>query len=171
MRGKCLVVALVLVVGIVWVSLYYLNVMPRSTVNLQYIKECPDSRTCVELFNEFYVGNNDKELQNGYYDFKVSNTQNGVTIKINKLWHKKFNKNLYEQEYVDNLCEYISKIVLNGTRKKIEKDELYVLYKDILDVYLKAKDNLEYKSESVINNIKFVFYTENYELILNMEVV
>lgn len=171
MRGKYLVVVFVLVASMIFVSLYYLNSRPKPKVSLQYIKECPDNRVCVELFNEFYVGNNKKELKNGYYDFKVSNRQRGVTITINKLWYKEFNENLYEHEYVDNLCEYISKIVLNGTKIKLEKDELYVLYKDILDVYIKAKDNIKYKVESVINNIKFTFYTDNYELVLNMEVV
>ncbi len=171
MRGKYLGLAFVLVIGIVFVSLCYLNARLDSKVKLQYIKECPDSRTCVELFNEFYIGNNEKELQNGYYDFKVSNTQNEVTIKINKLWYNKFNETLYEQEYVQLLCEYISKIVLDGTNVKLKKDELDVLYKNILEVYPKSKDNIEYKIESIINNIKFTFYTENYELILNMEVV
>lgn len=171
MRGKYLVIAFVLVVGMAFASLYYLNNTSDNKINLQYINECIDGRSCIEVYNAFYVGNNEKELQNGYYDFKISNTLNGVTIVINKLWYKEFNETLYEKEYVEMLCDYMSKIILNGTKVKLENDELAALQKNILEVYPKAKDDIEYEIESIINNVKFTFYTENYELVLNMEVV
>lgn len=170
MRGKYLVVAVLLVLGIVFVSLYCLNKTSDSKVSLQYIDECIYGRSCLRISNEFYVGNNEKELQNGYYDFKVSNTQNGITIVINKLWYKEFNETLYEQEYVELLCRYISKIVLR-VNVVFSESELNKLYKNILEAYPKAKENIQYQVECVINNIKFTFYTKNYELVLNMEVV
>jgi len=171
MRNKYLILTFVIVVAIVFISMYFVINPPKNNIKLKYIKECIESRVCYELSGELYFGNNEKEIHNGYYDFKIINTEVGMTFLINKLWYKNFNEKLYEEEYVKNICEYISKNILIQANIQLDQEDMSAIYQNIIDGYTKAKENIQFRFENVINNIKFTFYTANSELVLNMEVI
>lgn len=169
-KGKMLFILLFVIV-IIFISFVNLKNTTKNTQEIQYLQECLDERICIKKNGHWLVGNNIKELENGYYDFIICNTEKGIKININKLWFKSFNEKLYEEEYVDMLCSYISKIVFNSANISLDKNDLEKLKVNILMGYAKAKDNIEYKESVAKENVKFIFYGENCELILNMEVL
>jgi len=93
----------------------------------------------VKLFvnEELLIGGNIKELENGYYDFKLSNKDRAVVITLNKLWYEEYGLNYIQDEYLAQICREIVKCI----EITCEKEDLeYQLYKYIKDNYLKVKE-------------------------------
>lgn len=87
--------------------------------------------------NTLFVGNNVKELENGYYDFKLQNAENTVVITLNKLWYEEYGVDYIQDEYLAKICREIAKR-LNVNVEKLELE--YQLYKYIKGNYVQVKD-------------------------------
>ena len=171
MSNKYAVITFVIVFVVIAIAMCCMKTKVEENIELRYIKECIESRICQEVNGEYFIGNNLKELENGYYDIKIINTQKGVNLAFNKLWYKQFNLNLYEQDYVNIIVRYISNMILKKTFVKLSEEELNVIYNDILDGYIKVKKGNIYNAEYVIKGIMFKFYSKDYELNLELEVI
>lgn len=114
------------------------------------------------------VGENNKQLENGFYDIKfdlgnikLENNRN-LVIHINKLW-KNFNDKLYEESYIDEVVTVIEKIF--GKEENTNK-----LKENIKEEYIKSKsleENLEKKSLK-FNDIAVDLETTDKELIVTI---
>lgn len=93
-------------------------------------------RVTINQDNELVVGENEKEIENGFFDLKVINEEDEITILLNKLWYKKCNENYIEDDYLANICR---KIVENLNLNDNNEDLEYILYKYIKENYLKAR--------------------------------
>lgn len=119
------------------------------------------------LSNEYIlVGYNKKELENGYYDLKISINEKILNIHVNKMW-KEYNGMLYEDEYIQQITNCVLSIF------GIENETFYNhLYDYMVKGYLESKsvnnnsfnDAAELKLEEVKINKKI----EKNELILSI---
>ena len=94
-------------------------------------------RTSVKNGSVILVGENVKELDNGYYDLKIVNGE-VLEIYLNKLWYKKFNKSYIQDDYLANIChEIVFRINIKDYNDELE----YLLYKYIKDNYVNVRNN------------------------------
>ena len=89
-----------------------LNVSIERVITI--LNENITDRCIINSGNTILIGENKKQLENGYYDIKIEienaeKKDNKVKIYINKLW-KKFNSSLYEQVYAEEVASSINKI-------------------------------------------------------------
>ena len=171
MSNKYLVITFVLVFSVIAITMFYTKIKTEEDIKLSYIKECIGGRICLEINEEYLIGNNEKELKNNFYDIKISNTENGVNFVVNKLWYKQVHENLYEQDYVKNIIKYMYNIILKKTNNTLSAEEVNVIYNDMLDGYIKTKNGNKVNTQYVIKGIKFNFYSKDYELNLKLEVI
>lgn len=87
--------------------------------------------------NTIYIGENLKELENGFYDIKISTLDTGIKVTLNKLWRYKVNDEYIEDEY---LIEIVDEIVELIKINNIKEDVGYELYKYIKQNFLKVKN-------------------------------
>ena len=96
------------------------------------------NRTTIKIDNIIYVGENIKEIENGYYDLKIVNEENTVDIYLNKLWYKNFNESYIQDDYLVNIChEIVNNIKVNKNKEELE----YLLYKYVKENYLSSRSN------------------------------
>lgn len=58
-----------------------------------------------------FVGESDKQMENGYYDIKTYiQNNNCIVICLNKLW-KRFDERLYEEDYITEIAESIKEVL------------------------------------------------------------
>ena len=97
-----------------------------------------DGRAILKQSDNIYVGNNIKELENNFYDIKITNTKEGVVIYLNKLWYEDYGLDYIQDEYLARICRELS------LRLDVEADSQqfeYLLYKYIKDNYMKVRQN------------------------------
>jgi hypothetical protein len=58
--------------------------------------------------NVISVGKNLKEIENGYYDFKIDIQKHKIIIYINKLFKQDVYMNMYDDKYIDTIVNYIN---------------------------------------------------------------
>lgn len=90
--------------------------------------------------DELLIGENIKQLENGYYDFKIATDNNQVIITLNKLWYEEYGTDYIQDEYLAKICREIIR-VLNYTSDDAELE--YQLYKYIKDNYLSVRQGKE----------------------------
>lgn len=97
--------------------------------------------------NEIIVGNNKKEIENGYFDVKITiSKDNKLNIFINKLFKEKSNINgVYDVDYFEELFN----IFVYYTKDIISEEE----YIDIKNKVLESYINIRYV-ETVDNTFK-----------------
>ena len=88
--------------------------------------------------NKIYIGENLKELENNFYDMKISTLNTGIELTLNKLWRYEVNNEYIEDEY---LIEIVDKVVELLEIKNVKEDVSYELYKYIKQNFLKIKNN------------------------------
>ncbi len=88
--------------------------------------------------NKVYIGENLKELENNFYDIKISTLNTGIELTLNKLWRYEVNNEYIEDEY---LIEIVDKIVELLEINNVKEDVSYELYKYIKQNFLKVKNN------------------------------
>ena len=111
------------------------NNMNKNT--LQILDFEIKNRKVITKDNEIIVGNNEKEIQNGYYDLKITNNGTGVNIYLNKLWYEKYNDDYIQEDYLAQIVrEIIRQLKIEENKEDIE----YELYKYLFNNYLKAKE-------------------------------
>ena len=128
----------------------------------QVLKENISEREITLKSSEIFVGNTKKEIENGYYDIKIYKENDVLKIHINKLW-KEFNSNLYENKYVSELANSISKLVGISSYNDLE-DYILEGYKKAKDLDENEAKNNEYYLNQ--NNITIKRNIKDKELIL-----
>jgi len=95
-----------------------------------------DNRSKIFVNEELLIGENKKQLENGYYDFKISNKEEILIITLNKLWYEKYNSDYIQDDYLAKICKEIVECI---EISNIKEDLEYYLYKYVKDNYLKVK--------------------------------
>ena len=126
-----LVMSIFLVINIKKTNVREYNTLKINEFN---IKE----RVTIKDNNEIYVGENVKEIENGYYDLKIASQKDNVQIFLNKLWYKKIDKDYIQDDYLANICrEIVNEINISDNKDELE----YMLYKYIKENYLNVRNN------------------------------
>lgn len=85
------------------------------------------------------IGESIKQLENGYYDFKLSNKNNILEISLNKLWYEEYGLDYIQDDYLAKICREIAKCIKNVEYVEYKEEFEYQLYKYIKDNYLIVK--------------------------------
>lgn len=94
-------------------------------------------RIVIHKNNSIYVGNNIKELENDFYDVKITNNQNDVEVYLNKLWYKTYGSDYIQDEYLAAICRQLAaNINIASSKDNLE----YFIYKYIKDNYTKVRN-------------------------------
>ena len=90
-------------------------------------------RTIKNSGYQVFIGETDKQIENGYYDVKAYIQDNKcIVIYLNKLW-KEFDERMYEEDYIAEVTESIKEILdINVPLNEI--------YDYVLAGYLAAKN-------------------------------
>ena len=97
-------------------------------------------RTNLKVEDTIYVGNNLKELENNFYDIKITNEQYGICVYLNKLWYETYGVDYIQDNYLAQICRELSyKLNMKGEPEQFE----YIMYKYIKDNYTKVRQNEE----------------------------
>lgn len=95
------------------------------------------------LENSVLIGNNTKELENGYYDLKITYEQDVLKVNLNKLWYENYGEDYIDNEYLAKICREIVRVAdINNKDKEAE----YILFKHIKENFNNVK-----QGESVEN--------------------
>ncbi|MBR1884176.1 MAG: hypothetical protein IJ809_04490 [Clostridia bacterium] len=108
-----------------------------------------------------YVGNSQKQLENGYFDMLIQYEKDKLIVTINSL-KKENNEGIYDELYVDEVISY-----LNEKYKKVLDTER--LKEAIVSMYLNLRSSLEEKSEELSykdEDINVSLKLENFKLII-----
>ncbi|MBR6688650.1 MAG: hypothetical protein IKL68_01375 [Clostridia bacterium] len=144
-KNICLIVLVALLVCISFILCMYNKIKNDEKIeeknNLEIIDinafEIKDRIKFVKN-NTVYIGENLKELENDFYDIKISALNSGLEVTLNKLWRYKVNKDYIEDEY---LIEIVDKVVGLLNVSTINEDVSYELYKYIKQNFLKVKNH------------------------------
>lgn len=124
------------------------------------------NRAKLIIQDEVLIGENIKELENGYYDFKLSNTHNILEISLNKLWYEECGLDYIQDDYLAKICREIAKCIKNIEHKE---DLEYQLYKYIKDNYLTVKQGQKV-DEINLGQISICALCVNGECVINVKV-
>lgn len=122
----------------------------ENPINLHIAHFNIEGRATLMVGDSICLGNNIKELENGFYDIKILNNEYGVEVHLNKLWYDSYGKDFIQDEYLAKICREISNR-LNAKNNKAQLE--YVLYKYIKDNYINVKQN-EHVQEIVTDELK-----------------
>jgi len=98
------------------------------------------------------IGNNTKELENGFFDIHINTSKlpNEIIIYINKLWYKGFEEDYIDDLYLMQIIEYIARI---SNINEIEQNKNKV-FKYIKEEYKKTKsENKKFKTIKIKENV------------------
>jgi len=99
---------------------------------------------------EVFIGTTTRELENGYFDIKISLKQKYLELSVIKLWKDYTSEYLYEEKYIEELSNCIMKIC----KDKYTEDDIAKLNKYIFISYVESKkENIEVEDAN-ISNIK-----------------
>ena len=115
--------------------------------------------------DKVYIGENLKQLENNFYDIKISTLNTGIELTLNKLWRYKVNNEYIEDEY---LIEIVDKLVELMKIKNVKEDVSYELYKYIKQNFLKIK-NGEVVSNLELEEFKIHSKTVEGECVIYIE--
>lgn len=140
-------------IGIILCLVLVLMLMPKDTKKEQLVLPSFEYKKTVSKLSKMslIVGSNLKEIQNGYYDFKIINYVNYIKVYINKLWVNFESSQLVEDEYLDKLLTYCSDVIYfeKAKVKPIVKQLYYDIKNMKVDINMeKSIDNIRlYKSD------------------------
>ena len=109
-----------------------------SELNLNLSEIVLKDREVKIIDGNLYVGNNEKEIENGFFDIKIEDLKvsediNECNIYFNKLWYENYGTDYIQDEYLAEICRQIVKAI----SKKQEMDDFeYELYKYVKDNYM-----------------------------------
>lgn len=112
------------------------NISYKNTATIKITEFNLNNRAVLNTESGIYVGNNLKELENGFYDIKIVNKNNYVEVYFNKLWYETYGDDYIQDEYLAKICRKLSEGLENGTQ---EVDFENILYKYIKDNYLSVR--------------------------------
>ena len=108
----------------------------KENSNIQITNFEMEGRIVLKKINDILIGNNIKELENGFYDIKISNLSQGIDIYLNKLWYENYDEDYIQEEYLARICRELARQIGNASQTE---DFEYVLYKYIKDNYMKVR--------------------------------
>ena len=118
--------------------------------------------------DHIFIGENLKELQNGFYDLKIVNQNEQVIIYLNKLWYEYYGEDFIQDNYLAEICRCIvNKLNKNEKQNQEKQDFEYMLFKYIKDNYVKVRNN---KIMEKINIERFEFSLELEESIVKLTI-
>ncbi len=94
---------------------------------------------------EVFIGKNQKEIENGYYDIYINLNENIANIYINKLF-KDYDGKIYDRNYLEEIINYIDYIFNMNLLEKDKKDlicKVEAYYKKLRKIDEKIDYNLE----------------------------
>lgn len=142
---------------------FYANNQKISLVNEKLsISKYITNRTCIVEDKQVKVGNNEKELQNGYYDILLETDELVLKMYINKLWKREFNVELYENEYVNQVSNYL----VANTNCNLSKEEIAEI---ITKGYVAAKNGENYYRQVEHKGNIVTFQSKYYELVIEVK--
>ena len=116
----------------------------------KYINKNVSNREIVITNGKIKVGENKKQIENGYYDIEIFLKGKNIVINLNKLW-KEFDEKLYQDEYILEVTKTIEE-VLEITNKTED------IYEFIRNGYIMAKFNDDYSKEIKTNELNLGKY-------------
>lgn len=126
------------------------------------VVSCIDDRVCIEEEQIIKIGNNEKELQNGYYDVLLEKNEFGFELHVNKLWKTEFNESLLELNYVDEVTRFLlSRVSSNAAVSEISNY--------IIEGYTLSKNGEKYIKELNLEQETIIFESKNYELVIEVK--
>lgn len=126
------------------------------------ISEYVTNRACISEGKQVKVGNNEKELQNGYYDILLETDEPALKMYINKLWKTEFKDKLYESEYVNQVSDYF----IANTNCNLNKEEIAEI---ITKGYVAAKNGETYYKKVEHKGNVITFQSNCYELVIEVK--
>lgn len=109
-----------------------------------------EGRTTFKLEDNIYIGNNLKELENGFYDIRIQNIDYGICMYLNKLWHETYGEDYIQNDYLAQICrELTSRLNITNNTEEFE----YMVYKYIKDNYIRVRENQVVESIEIYNLI------------------
>ena len=135
-------ICVTLVIAIMFKNKEEINNKSKSMQTIQITDFNIDNRVTLKKENNLLLGNNTKELENNFYDIKITNTSEGVEVYLNKLWYENYGQDYIQDEYLAKICrELSSKLNVQETTEEFE----YLLYKYVKDNYIKVRqgENIE----------------------------
>ena len=135
-------ICVALVIAIMFKNKEEINNKSKSMQTIQITDFNIDNRVTLKKENNLLLGNNTKELENNFYDIKITNTSEGVEVYLNKLWYENYGQDYIQDEYLAKICrELSSKLNVQETTEEFE----YLLYKYVKDNYIKVRqgENIE----------------------------
>lgn len=160
-RRVITVLTLLIIFSLVMVCAFYLDRQYTQNDKVETVS-CIDDRVCIEEQQIIKIGNNEKELQNGYYDLLLEENESGFEVYINKLWKKEYNETLSEMSYVDELTKFL----LSRVSSDVSVSE-FSSY--IVEGYTLAKNGEEYIKELNLGQEIIMFESKNYELVIEVK--
>ncbi len=85
------------------------------------------NREILNVDGKIYIGNNKKELENGFYDIKVEEDVNKIKLSINSL-SKNIKDERFNADYCLEVCKYINIIFENNIDTDILNSKLSQSY-------------------------------------------
>lgn len=123
------------------------------------LNENMKDRCVLKANTSVLIGENSKQLENGFYDIKFELKSKSLIVYVNKLW-KVFNEELYEEEYINEVMIALQKII-------DVSDDLNELRTCLKSEYIKTKKNEEIQNKNTFEISNFIFNIRN----ANKEVV
>lgn len=126
-------------ISIIFCTLLLFNILNvnksnKKKLNIQKNIDIFTNRAILNLDNSFYIGNNLKELENGYYDIIINSNDSKLVITINSL--SKDKKEILDKNYEKELILYIQKTLnKNINIQKLESN--------IINIYIKLRSSIE----------------------------
>lgn len=145
-NNKCKWLIIVIIIVIIYISFLLcisnikrIKIEDKNRLNKEIINiNAFEIKNRMKLIknNMVYIGENLKELENNFYDIKISTLDTGLEITLNKLWRYKVNKEYIEDDY---LIEIVDQVVELLKIDNVKEDVGYELYKYIKQNFLKVK--------------------------------
>ena len=158
------IIILIFIVIVVFVGIYFCLIFNESSDNaseerktLQITNLEMKERTVLKKQKDIFIGNNIKELENGFYDIKISNLSQGVDIYLNKLWYEYYDEDYIQEDYLAKICRELSRQMCSTSQTE---DFEYMLYKYIKDNYAKVR-NQEVVQALLLDKISMGFELED----------
>lgn len=157
MKNRKKILMLALLLSIVGVCIFVICIdiksnketITKKTLNIDLQNFNLKDREKLFIGNELLIGQTINELENGYYDFKVTSRDDELIITLNKLWYQEYGEDFIQDEYLAKICREIVRCL----ETDLDKEELqYQLYKYIKDNYAivkKGKDGDKKESENI----------------------
>lgn len=120
------------------------------------------NRTKLMCENDLLIGNNIKELENNFFDIKLTIEEKSLVIYLNKLWYSSYDKDYIQSDYLAQICRQISKS-LNVSNIEYE----YTLYKLIKENFSKVKHG---KVKKNVQDEQFEMYLSHFDGMCKLEI-